>query len=86
MPEQDPSPTLTEVERDVLDFERQWWKYAGAKEAAIHDRFGWSPTRHSQVVNALIDRPEALAHAPLIVRRLQRLRDERRNARTNRSA
>lgn len=68
---------LTDTETAVLDFERSWWKFAGAKESAIHDAFGWSPTRHYQVVNTLIDRPEALAYDPMLVRRLLRLRAQR---------
>lgn len=68
---------LTDTEVAVLDFERSWWKFAGAKESAIHEAFGWSPTRHYQVVNDLLDRPEALAYDPMLVRRLVRLRDRR---------
>lgn len=75
---------LTDDEIAILDFESQWWKYAGAKEQAIREQFGWSSVRHYQVVNALIDRPEALAHAPLLVKRLARLRDERRGLRSAR--
>ena len=50
-----------------------WWKYAGAKEQAIRAQFGMSATRYYQVLNALIDRPEALAFDPLLVKRLRRL-------------
>ena len=46
----------------------------GAKETAIRDRFGVTPTRYYQVLNALVDRPDALALDPLLVRRLRRLR------------
>lgn len=72
---------LSDLERELLDFEDSWWKYAGAKESAIRERFGHGPVRHYQILNALIDRPEALAHAPMLVRRLQRLRTERRQQR-----
>ena len=48
---------LSERDREVLDFERQWWKYAGAKEQAVRDKFDMSSTRYYQVLNALIDRP-----------------------------
>ena len=58
----------------MLTFERQWWRQAGAKETAIRDRFGVPPTRYYQVLNALVDRPDALAADPLLVRRLRRLR------------
>ncbi len=75
---------LSERDRDVLDFERQWWKYAGAKEQAVREKFDMSSTRYYQVLNALIDRPEALVHDPLLVRRLRRLRAARQRARSAR--
>ena len=73
---------LTELEMDILAFERQWWRYPGARETAVVERYGWSFTRHLQVVNALIDRPEALAYDPIVVKRLQRLREARRARRS----
>jgi len=75
---------LSERDQDILDFERQWWKYAGAKEQAVRDKFDMSTTRYYQVLNALIDRPEALAHDPLLVRRLRRLRAARQRQRSAR--
>ena len=68
----------------MLAFERQWWRHAGAKETAIRDRFGVPPTRYYQVLNALVDRPEALAADPLLVRRLRRLRRARQRQRSSR--
>lgn len=68
---------LTDRDREMLEFERLRWKHLGAREAAIRDRFDMSLTRYAQVLNALIDRPEALAHDPLVVNRLRRLRDQR---------
>ena len=78
----DAGVTLPAREREMLAFERQWWRYAGAKEAAIRDRFGMSATRYYQVLNALVDRPEALALDPLLVRRLRRMRAARQRQRT----
>ena len=75
---------LTEREREILAFERQWWKYAGAKEQAIKDLFDMSATRYYQVLNALIDRPEALVADPMLVKRLRRLRTARQRARSAR--
>src|SRR5262249_32514083 len=46
---------LSERDREILGFERQWWKYAGAKEHAIREKFDMSATRYYQVLNALID-------------------------------
>ena len=76
---------LPSRERDVLAFERQWWRYAGAKEAAIRDRFGMSATRYYQVLNTLVDRPEALAVDPLLVRRLRRMRAARQRQHSGRA-
>ena len=75
---------LSERDREIIAFERQWWKYAGAKEQAIRDRFDMSATRYYQVLNALIDRDEALEADPLLVKRLRRLRSTRQRARAAR--
>ena len=75
---------LTRREHDILTFERQWWKYAGAKEDAIKELFGMSATRYYQVLNNLVDRPEALAADPMLVQRLRRLRATRQKARAAR--
>jgi hypothetical protein len=73
---------LTDTETAILTFERQWWKYAGAKESAVREQFGMSATRYYQVLNALIDRPESLAADPMLVRRLRRLRSARQRQRS----
>jgi hypothetical protein len=79
-----PSAGLTAREQEILAFERQWWKYAGAKEQAVRDLFDMSSTRYYQVLNALIDRPAALAHDPMLVKRLRRMRQSRQRARSAR--
>jgi hypothetical protein len=68
---------LPERQREILDFERQWWRRAGAKEQAIRDQFDLSPTRYYQQLNTLLDQPAALAYDPATVRRLRRLRSAR---------
>ncbi|MFD0365301.1 DUF3263 domain-containing protein [Nocardia sp. GCM10030253] len=78
------SDGLSRREREILDFERKWWKYAGAKEEAIRELFGLSPTRYYQVLNAVVDRQEALAADPMLVKRLRRLRASRQKARAAR--
>jgi len=81
----DEAPTeLSERDREVLAFERQWWKYAGAKEQAVRELFDMSATRYYQVLNALIDSPAALAHDPMLVKRLRRMRSTRQRARSAR--
>ena len=77
-------PALADRDRAILAFERQWWKYAGAKEQAIRESFGMSATRYYQILNALIDRPEALAADPMLVKRLRRVRASRQRARAAR--
>jgi hypothetical protein len=80
----DNSGVLPERDQRILEFERQWWKFAGAKEQAIREQFDMSATRYYQVLNALIDQPEALAFDPMLVKRLQRMRAARQRARSAR--
>lgn len=75
---------LSDRDLKILDIERYWWKYAGAKEQAIKDAFDMSATRYYQILNGLIDTEAALAHDPLLVKRLRRLRDHRQRARSAR--
>jgi hypothetical protein len=75
---------LSDRDREILAFERQWWKYAGAKEQAVRELFDMSATRYYQVLNALLDRPEALVADPMLVKRLRRLRAARQRARSAR--
>lgn len=75
---------LSARDREILAFERQWWKYAGAKEQAVRELFDMSATRYYQVLNALIDSPEALAFDPMLVKRLRRMRASRQRARSAR--
>ncbi|TIC81953.1 DUF3263 domain-containing protein [Nocardioides sp. GY 10127] len=78
------APSLSQRDLEILEFERLWWKYAGAKETAVREKFGMSSTRYYQVLNALIDRPEALEADPLLVRRLRRMRAARQRQRSAR--
>ncbi len=72
---------LTDHEQAVLDFERSWWTEDGVKEVLIEERLEMTSSRYYQVLNELLDRPDALDHDPLVVRRLRRLRDRKRRAR-----
>lgn len=72
---------LTQRDRDILDFEGSWWAESGPKEMLIRARFELSATRYYQILNELLEMPEAHAYNPLVVRRLRRLRDRRRRAR-----
>lgn len=79
-----PTTGLSERDREIIAFERQWWKYAGSKETAIKELFDMSSTRYYQVLNSLIDHPGALAHDPMLIKRLRRLRASRQRARSAR--
>lgn len=72
---------LDQRAREILDFEREAWKLSVAKERAIRERFGFSAARYHQLLHRAVDRPEALAYDPMLVRRLKRVRDARRRRR-----
>ena len=74
--------SLTEREMAILDFEKSWWQARAPKETEIRERFNLSAARYYQLLNALIDRPEALEHDPLLVKRLRRLREQRQRTRS----
>ncbi|HLR55616.1 MAG TPA: DUF3263 domain-containing protein [Actinomycetales bacterium] len=75
---------LSERDAQILDFERQWWRYAGAKDDAISELFDLTATRYYQILNSLLDNPAALAHDPMLIKRLRRMRDQRQRARSAR--
>lgn len=76
-----PDAQLERRDHEILAFERQWWKYAGAKEQAVRELFGLSATRYYQVLNALVDKQAAMAADPMVVKRIHRERVVRRRAR-----
>lgn len=78
------SSGLSDLEVRILDFERSWWRYAGAKESAIKELFDMSAPRYYQLLNDLIDREDALLTSPMLVKRLRRLRQARMSARSSR--
>jgi hypothetical protein len=88
----DPSPRrgagtpdgLTRRDHEILAFERQWWKHAGAKERAIRELFCMSPTRYYQVLNQLIDSEAALRVDPMLIKRLRKTRASRKRTRAAR--
>jgi hypothetical protein len=77
--------TLSERDQRILEFERQWWRHAGAKEEAIAREFDLSSARYYQLLNAVIDSPGAVRADPMLVKRLQRARDARTQARATRA-
>ena len=76
---------LSPRDENLLAFERRGWSHPGAKEQAIRAEFGLSAARYYQLLGALLDSPLALAHDPMLVKRLQRMRDARSQARSRRA-
>ncbi|TJZ52863.1 DUF3263 domain-containing protein [Streptomyces piniterrae] len=72
------SDALSSRDEAVLAVERRSWPGPGAKERTIRERLGISPTRYYQLLNALLDDPRALAHDPVTINRLRRIRETRR--------
>ena len=72
---------LSARDREILAFERQAWRYAGAKEQEIRELFGLTTTQYYQRLNRLLDTEAALAADPLLVKRLRRQRDARHTTR-----
>ena len=72
---------MSERDKALLDFEGSWWSLDDEKETLIRARFGCSLDEYYQELNRLLERPAALEHDPMVVRRLLRLRDRRRRAR-----
>ncbi|WP_045305212.1 DUF3263 domain-containing protein [Saccharothrix sp. ST-888] len=69
---------LSERELAVLALEARPWRTAGAKERAIREELDLSATRYYQLLNGLLDRQEALAHDPVLINRLRRIRAAKR--------
>lgn len=67
--------TLSDSDRALIDFEARAPRSLGAKEEAIRQELGLTPTRYYQRLNLLLESPEALAYAPQLVRRLRALRE-----------
>jgi len=76
---------LSERDMRILAFERRGWRSPGAKEQAISDVLDLPATRYYQLLNELIDSPEALAFDPVLVKRLRAQRARRQRIRTPRS-
>ena len=75
---------LTERDMRILAFERRGWRSSGVKEQAIAEALDMSATRYYQLLNELIDRPEALAFDRVRVKRLRAQRARRQRLRSPR--
>jgi hypothetical protein len=75
---------LDETARRTLDLEAGWWRHAGTKDAAIRERFAENPSTYYRRLGRLLDDPDAVDHAPVLVRRLRRQRALRIGRRSDR--
>ncbi|MDR5699704.1 DUF3263 domain-containing protein [Agromyces aerolatus] len=76
---------LDERSRRILAFEARSFGHPGAKAEAVRAEFGLSAARYYRLLAGLIDSPAALRHDPMLVKRLQRMRDARAASRDRRS-
>lgn len=71
--------SLTDQQHQILALEAQFFRTSGAKDDAIK-AMGLSPVRYYQLLTRLLDHPAALAADPVTVKRLLRVRTNRRRS------
>src|SRR3954453_9327865 len=72
---------LSDHERAVIDFEREWWQLAARKNVEIRSRFGVSSSSYYRALHTLIERPQAFTYDPMTVLRLRKRREQARRDR-----
>lgn len=72
---------LSERDEAILDLERTWRLREGRKADLIQAELGLTMARYRTLLTALVEQPEAMAHDPLVVRRVRRERERRRRTR-----
>lgn len=76
--------SLSERDLELLAFEREWWRHAGAKDVVVREQLGLSPEDYYRALSRIVDHEDALAHDALLVRRLRRQRRVRQRERSER--
>jgi hypothetical protein len=76
---------LDEREVRILAFEARAWRDPARKADAIRDELGMPAARYYRLLGGLVDDPAALRHDPMLVKRLQRQREARAEARAGRA-
>jgi hypothetical protein len=71
---------LSEKDIQILDFEAGWWQFPEPKDRAIRDYLGMSSTRYYQALRRLVDDDEAARRYPLVVKRLRKMKEDRKRA------
>jgi len=85
VPDRPDGAGLDERQLGILAFEARAWQHPGAKAEALRDELGISAARYYRILGELIDSPAALRRDPMLVKRLQRMREARQAARIRRS-
>ncbi|MCI5825557.1 MAG: DUF3263 domain-containing protein [Arcanobacterium sp.] len=75
---------LSELEQAVLRVEREWWRIAATREAAIKKATGLTPSRYYVLLSALLEQPRFWRADPVLVDRLRHLRDRKFDERRGR--
>ncbi|MEC7915864.1 MAG: DUF3263 domain-containing protein [Actinomycetota bacterium] len=76
--EESPHQKLSQRDLDILEFEQSWWESEIPKDQAVRERFQLTESEYAAALDQLIASEEALIVEPLLVRRLRRMRDRRR--------
>ena len=76
--EEAPHQELSQRDRAILDFEQSWWESATPRDQAVREQFQLTESEYAEVLNQLVASEAALLAEPLLIRRLRRLRDRRR--------
>jgi hypothetical protein len=61
---------LSAEEAAVLEFESSWWLQPGPKDEAIEFILGLTAAGYYEALLTLAERPEAMRHDPLTVKRV----------------
>ena len=76
--EEAPHQELSQRDRAILDFEQSWWESATPRDQAVREQFQLTESEYAEGLNQLVASEAALLAEPLLIRRLRRLRDRRR--------
>lgn len=79
--EKDNPNQLTSIEEKVLTIEESWWKLAPTKDRAITQELGISPMKYYIILSRMLEDKRVWKAKPVLVDRLQRLRDAKADER-----
>jgi len=80
-----PPTGLAKADRDILEFERQFWGATPNKESAVRERFGLTLARYYQRIYAICQLPQALEYDAVLVRNCREAASHRQASRQTKS-